>query len=129
VVAAVKPLRKRGRPKKGEQPPPPEPTRLEHQAAMTLEQMLDDLPRACNVGSKKNSKGYKETWVGYKLHLGNLCAGARFCSGVTSDDFIILNQFLSEMWVAGCLFGLVRSCFGPPVTLRTLRGQPVAVLV
>jgi hypothetical protein len=21
------------------------------------------------VGSKKNSKGYKETWVGYKLHL------------------------------------------------------------
>jgi hypothetical protein len=96
VVAAVKPLRKRGRPKKGEQPPPPEPTRLEHQAAMTLEQMLDDLPRACNVGSKKNSKGYKETWVGYKLHLGNLCAGARFCSGATSDDFLILNQFLSE---------------------------------
>ena len=22
-----------------------------------------------NVGSEKNSKGYKETWVGYKLHL------------------------------------------------------------
>ncbi len=31
--------------------------------------MLDDLPRACNVGTKKNSKGYKETWVGYKLHI------------------------------------------------------------
>jgi hypothetical protein len=36
---------------------------------MTLEQMLDDLPRSCNVGSKKNSKGYQETWAGYKLHL------------------------------------------------------------
>lgn len=36
---------------------------------MTLEQMLDDLPRHSNVGSKKNSQGYKETWVGYKLHL------------------------------------------------------------
>jgi hypothetical protein len=36
---------------------------------MTLEQMLDDLPRPCNVGSKKNSKGYQETWIGYKLHL------------------------------------------------------------
>jgi hypothetical protein len=36
---------------------------------MTLEQMLDDLPRACNVGSKKNSHGYQETWIGYKLHL------------------------------------------------------------
>ena len=65
----AKPARKRGRPKKGEEPPPPEPTRLERQASMTLDQMLEDLPRECNVGSKKNSKGYKETWVGYKLHM------------------------------------------------------------
>ena len=36
---------------------------------MTLEEMLDDLPKAANVGTKKNSKGYKETWVGYKLHI------------------------------------------------------------
>jgi hypothetical protein len=36
---------------------------------MTLEELLADLPRECNVGSKKNSKGYLETWVGYKLHL------------------------------------------------------------
>jgi hypothetical protein len=68
-AAPVEPKRKRGRPRKGEQPAPPEPTRLERQAEMTLEQMLDDLPRHCNVGSKKNSKGYQETWVGYKLHL------------------------------------------------------------
>jgi hypothetical protein len=68
-AAPVKEIRKRGRPKKGDEPPPPEPTRLERQAGMTLEQMLDDLPRACNVGSKKNSKGYKETWIGYKLHI------------------------------------------------------------
>ena len=27
------------------------------------------MPGECNVGSKKNSKGYLETWVGYKLHL------------------------------------------------------------
>jgi hypothetical protein len=68
-ITPAKSDRKRGRAKKGEQPAPPEPTRLERQAGMTLEQMLDDLPRACNVGSKKNSKGYKETWIGYKLHL------------------------------------------------------------
>jgi len=36
---------------------------------MTLEELLADLPRECNAGSKKNSKGYVETWVGYKLHL------------------------------------------------------------
>jgi hypothetical protein len=69
AAAPVKEMRKRGRPKKGEQPPPPEPTRLERQADMTLEQMLDELPRDCNVGTKKNSKGYKESWIGYKLHL------------------------------------------------------------
>ncbi len=68
-ITPAKSMRKRGRPKSGEQPLPPEPARLERQAAMTLEQMLDDLPRTCNVGSKNNSKGYKETWVGYKLHL------------------------------------------------------------
>jgi hypothetical protein len=27
--------------------------------------MLADLPTACDVGCKKNSKGYKETWTGY----------------------------------------------------------------
>ena len=69
AAAPVKEIRKRGRPKKGEEPPPPEPTRLERQAGVTLEQMLDDLPRDCNVGTKKNSKGYKESWIGYKLHL------------------------------------------------------------
>jgi hypothetical protein len=68
-AAPIKEIRKRGRPKKGDQPPPPEPTRLERQTGMTLTEMLDELPRACNVGSKKNSKGYKETWVGYKLHI------------------------------------------------------------
>ncbi len=35
--------------------------------------MLADLPIACDVGSKKNSKGYKETWIGYKLHLDVAC--------------------------------------------------------
>jgi hypothetical protein len=68
-AALAKPQRKRGRPKKGEQPAPPEPTRIERQAKMTQEEMLDELPRTCNVGTKKNSKGYKETWVGYKLHI------------------------------------------------------------
>ena len=36
---------------------------------MSLPAMLDDLPTACDVGMKKDSKGYKSTWVGYKLHI------------------------------------------------------------
>ena len=67
--APIAPARKKGRKKKGGQPCVPQPTRLERQAGMTLEELLADLPRECNVGSKKNSKGYLETWNGYKLHL------------------------------------------------------------
>jgi len=31
--------------------------------------MIKDLPKACNVGSKKNSKGNSSHWIGYKLHI------------------------------------------------------------
>ena len=62
------PKRKRGRPRKGEERPKVL-KRLNRQEAMSLQAMLDDLPTGCDVGTKKNSKGYKDTWVGYKLHL------------------------------------------------------------
>lgn len=62
--------RKRGRPKKGEEPPSKEPTRLQKQIdGMSLKQMLEDLPKACDVGTKQNSKGDKSSWTGYKLHI------------------------------------------------------------
>lgn len=31
--------------------------------------MLTDLPTCCDVGTKRNSNGYKTSWIGYKLHL------------------------------------------------------------
>jgi hypothetical protein len=61
--------RKRGRPRKGEAPAPKPPSRLARQADMTLDQMLADLPHQCDVGVKRNAKGYQETWIGYKLHI------------------------------------------------------------
>jgi len=65
----AKTKKKRGRPKKGEERPVLM-TRLEKQAAgMPLSVMLDDLPKACNVGTKRNSKGYQTSWTGYKLHI------------------------------------------------------------
>ena len=63
------PKRKRGRPRKGEVVAPKEPRRLERQAAMSLPQILADLPTHCAVGTKRNAKGYKVSWTGYKLHL------------------------------------------------------------
>jgi len=62
-------LKKRGRPKKGEERPLVELKRIERQLNQTLEQMLEELPTACDRGTKKDSKGYKHSWNGYKLHL------------------------------------------------------------
>ena len=59
---------KRGRPRKGEEGAK-EPNRLERQLTMTLPQMLADLPKACDVGTKRNAKGHTVSWIGYKLHV------------------------------------------------------------
>ena len=63
-----KPQAKRGRPKKGEQRPVPEPTRLEWQETMSLDEMVADLPKPCDIGAKKNN-GKLFHWKGYKLHV------------------------------------------------------------
>jgi len=46
-------------------------TRIERQASgtMSLAEMMVELPRAGNVGCKPNSKGVREYWTGYKLHM------------------------------------------------------------
>lgn len=51
--------------------PPEQMTRLERQCSGTqsVQEMLKELPRVCDVGCKTNSKRNKEYWVGYKLHV------------------------------------------------------------
>lgn len=46
-----------------------EPTRLQRQLQRPLNENLADLPRDCDWGTKKDSKGKKQTWRGFKLHL------------------------------------------------------------
>ncbi len=36
---------------------------------MSTQEMVDDLPTDGDVGTKKNSKGYKDTWIGDTLHI------------------------------------------------------------
>lgn len=50
---------------------PEQMTRIERQCSgtMTLAEMVAELPKACNVGCKPNSKGVRQYWTGYKLHL------------------------------------------------------------
>lgn len=67
--------KKRGRPRKGEERPKVL-TRLQRQAAeQPLSEMLDELPKACNVGTKRNSKGHTTSWIGYKLHIDTADGG------------------------------------------------------
>jgi hypothetical protein len=63
------PKRKRGRPRKDEVLPPKPLSRIEQQRTQSLDEMRAGLPTQCDVGVKRNSKGFRETWIGYKLHL------------------------------------------------------------
>ena len=61
-----------------------EPSRLERQLTMTLPQMLEDLPKPCDVGMKKNAKGLVEKWIGYKLHIDTADGGIPISCVMTS---------------------------------------------
>lgn len=124
-AAPVKEIRKRGRPKKGDEPPPPEPTRLERQAGMTLQEMLDDLPRDCNVGTKKNSKGYKESWIGYKLHLdvadGQIPISCLLTSASLHDSQAAIPLALTTAQRVTNLYDLSDSAYDAPLIHARIR--------
>ena len=82
-AAKPKRRRKRGRPRKGEARAK-EPSRLERQLTMSLPQMLADLPRACDVGAKRNAKGHTTSWIGYKLHVDTADGGIPISCIMTS---------------------------------------------
>lgn len=61
--------RKRGRPKAGEAVGKRRSDRLKRQPGLTLRAMLAGLPTRCDVGARRNAKGFRHSWVGYKLHI------------------------------------------------------------
>ena len=83
AAAAAKPKRRVGRPRKGEQRPK-ELSRLQRQGSMTLEEMLEELPTACDIGVKSSGKGYLARWTGYKLHLDAIDGGIPISCLLTS---------------------------------------------
>ena len=84
-VLVVKQPGKPGRPKKGEVRQAKPLTRIERQAnGMSIDAMLDELPQVCDVGTKKNSKGYKTSWTGYKLHIDAADGGIPISCVLTS---------------------------------------------
>lgn len=116
--ASPKPKRKRGRPRKGEVVAPKPRKRVELQPERSLEENLNDLPTVCNVGTKKNSKGYKTTWVGYKLHLdcidGDIPVSAILTSASLHDSqaAIPLSQMSHERVTS--LYDLMDAAYDSP---------------
>ena len=55
---------------------------------------LTTLPTACDAGTKKNSQGYKVSWIGYKLHLdvadGGIPISAVLTSASTHDSQVAI---------------------------------------
>jgi hypothetical protein len=60
--------KKRGRPKKSEKREPAQENRLDRQCRQSAAEALEELPTACDGGVKKDSKGYRKSWFGFKLH-------------------------------------------------------------
>ena len=77
-------------PKKGRGPRRTKPMRrLELQPGRTLEENLTDLPKMCNKGCKRDSKGNPTYWAGYKLHVDWSDAGvplSAILSSASMDD-------------------------------------------
>jgi hypothetical protein len=74
---------KRGRPKKGQERPKEE-KRMERQVGQTFEEAIKELPKLCDIGCKKNSQGYIESWIGYKLHVDTSDCGLPVAAVLTS---------------------------------------------
>jgi hypothetical protein len=85
-VQAIPPVaaKKRGRPRRGEVRPPAKESPIHRQRQQTLAQMLEDIPTACDRGTKCNAQGYKDSWNGYKLHIDTADCGVPIAALLSS---------------------------------------------
>lgn len=104
------PKQPRGRPKKGCERPKKkvDESRIERQLKMnSVTEMLTDLPKACDVGTKVDSKGNKISWCGYKLHIdtadGDIPISCILTSASTHDSQVAIPlSMISKERVINC---------------------------
>ncbi len=134
--------KKKGRPKKGEVREPKEEKRLDRQKEQTAEEALKELPVLCDVGTKKNSKGYKESWIGFKLHADVNDCGLPLSVALTSaslhDSQVAiplmkitsakvdyLYDLMDAAYDAGQIYEVSKSLGHVPIIDKNSRGQDV----
>jgi hypothetical protein len=117
-IKAVKAKKKRGRPRKGEVRVK-ELTRIERQQSMGVKEMLEELPKACDVGTKINSKGYKKSWTGYKLHIdaadGHIPISCVLTSASVHDSQVALPLAELSSQQVNSLYDLMDSAYDSPI--------------
>ena len=116
---APAPAKKRGRPKKDEPRPEKQLRRIEKQAAgMGLPEMLADLPRHCDVGVKRNAKGFQVKWTGYKLHIdtadGDIPASCILTSASVHDSQVAIPLGLMTAARLTSCYDLMDSAYDVP---------------
>ena len=123
---------KRGRRKKGEAAPPKEPRRLERQATMTVAEMVADLPVHCGYGTKRNAKGHKSSWIGYKLHVatadGDIPVACLLTSANVHDSQVAIPLMRIAAGRVTSLYDLLDSAYYHPeieATSRALGHVPI----
>ena len=93
-TAVSAPKKKMGRPAKGEARTQAPLQGLAKQVTLSLGEQLANLSKVCDVGTKKNSKGFVETWKGYKLHIdtadGDIPISAILTSASVHDSQVAL---------------------------------------
>lgn len=112
----VKPKRRQGRPKKGEELPPKKPSILQQQEKMTeAEEMLSLIGTECNTSIKQNSKGNRYKWTGGKLHLsvvdGDIPITAIYSSASVHDSSLALPLICQSSQKVNYLYDLADAAY------------------
>jgi len=112
----IKPKRRQGRPKKGEELPPKKPSILQQQEKMTeAEEMLSLIGTECNTSIKQNSKGNRYKWTGGKLHLsvvdGDIPITALYSSASVHDSSLALPLIKESSQKVNYLYDLADAAY------------------
>ena len=112
----VKPKRRQGRPRKGEELPPKKPSILQQQEQMNdAEEMLSLIKTECNTSIKQNSKGNRHRWIGGKLHLsvvdGDIPITALYSSATVHDSSLALPLIKQSSQKVNYLYDLADAAY------------------
>ncbi|MBT8344354.1 MAG: transposase [Sulfurovum sp.] len=112
----VKPKRRQGRPKKGEEGPAKKPSILQQQEKMkSTEEMLSLIGTECNTSIKQNSKGNRHKWTGGKLHLsvvdGDIPITAIYSSASVHDSSLALPLIKESSQKVNYLYDLADAAY------------------